>query len=119
MGKIVLENINLLGFHGCMEEEAKVGTSFRIDLEVDTDLSKAAITDDLQDAMNYVHLNRIVKDEMAIRSKLIEHVAQRIIRRIRKELPVVRCIKVKVCKLSPPLGGDVGKVCVIMKDGDG
>ncbi|XOD69059.1 MAG: dihydroneopterin aldolase [Flavobacteriales bacterium AspAUS03] len=119
MGKIFLENISLFGFHGCMKEEAKVGTFFRVDLEVDTDLSKAAMTDELLDVVNYIHLNRIVKEEMAIRSKLLEHVAQRIIRRIRKELPVVHRVKIKVCKLFPPLDGDVGKVCVIMKDGEG
>ncbi|XOD67998.1 MAG: dihydroneopterin aldolase [Flavobacteriales bacterium Tduv] len=114
MGKIILKNVNLFGFHGCMEEEAKVGTSFSVDLEVETELSKAAMTDELSDAVDYVHLHRIVKEEVAIRSKLIEHVAQRIIRRIKKELTAVHRVKVKVCKLSPPLEGDVEKVCVVM-----
>lgn len=115
MGKIILKNVNLFGFHGCMEEETKVGTSFRVDLEVETDLSKAAMTDELSDAVDYTHLHHIVKEEVAIRSKLIEHVTQRIIRRIKKELTPVHRIKLKLCKLSPPLEGNVGKVCVVMK----
>ena len=57
----------------------KIGSDYRVDLEIKTDLRKSAQTDDLADTVDYVHLNKIVVEEMAIRSKLLEHVAQRII----------------------------------------
>jgi hypothetical protein len=39
--------------------------------------------------VDYVLLNRIVVEEMAIRSDLLEHVAHRIITRIFEEIPEV------------------------------
>ena len=116
MGTIKLQNIRTFSFHGCMEEEAKIGSDYRIDLEVKTDLRKSALSDELADTVDYVHLNRIVKEEMAIRSKLLEHVAQRIIKRVFDELPAVARITLAVSKLNPPIGGDVEAVTIIMEE---
>ena len=60
-------------------------------------------------------MNRIVVEEMAIRAKLLEHVAKRIMDRVLKELFMVTQVKVEVTKLNPPIGGDVEGVTIIMK----
>jgi hypothetical protein len=54
-------------------------------------LRKSSQTDELADTVDYVHLNKIVVEEMAIRSKLLEHVAQRIITRCFAEIPSYIC----------------------------
>jgi dihydroneopterin aldolase len=51
---------------------------------------------------------------MAIASKLLEHVAKRIIDRIFSELEMVKKAKVKVAKVNPPLGGDVEDVNITL-----
>ena len=53
---------------------------------------------------------------MAIRSKLLEHVAKRIIDRIFKELSVIQKVIVEVSKLNPPIGGDVESVTIQMEE---
>lgn len=116
MGTIKLQNIRTFSFHGCLLEEAKIGSDYRVDLEVKTDLRKSAQTDELIDTVDYVLLNRIVVEEMAIRSKLLEHVAQRIIERIFREIPSVSRIILAVSKLNPPIGGDVEAVTIIMEE---
>jgi dihydroneopterin aldolase len=78
MGIIQVNNIKLYAFHGCLEEEAKIGSDYRVDVAIKADLKKSAKTDELIDTVDYVHLNHIVKEEMAIRSKLLEEVAQQI-----------------------------------------
>lgn len=115
MGVIKLNTIRAYAFHGCMEEEAKIGSDYVIDVEAHADFSKAAVSDELQDAVDYVHLNRIVVEEMAVRSKLLEHVCQRIIDRILSEIPAVYEVCVGVSKVNPPIGGDVASVTVEMK----
>ena len=114
MGIIQVNNIKLYAFHGCLEEEAKIGSDYRVDVEVKADLKKSAKTDELSDTVDYVHLNHIVKEEMAIRSKLLEEVAQRILDRFFKELRMIRKAKISVAKINPPIGGNVQEVLIIL-----
>jgi dihydroneopterin aldolase len=115
MGIIKLNNVRTFSYHGCLVEESKIGSDYRVDLEVKTNLKKSAETDDLTDTVDYVHLNKIVKEEMAIRSKLLEHVAKRIIDRVFDEIKTVKKIVVNVAKLNPPIGGDVESVEIEMR----
>ena len=115
MGKIILKNIRTYSYHGCLIEESKIGSDYSIDLEIATDLHKSSLTDNLADTVDYVHLNNIIKEEMAIRSELLEHVAKRILDRIFKETPTVTKAKVYVSKLNPPIGGDVEAVTIVLK----
>ena len=116
MGTIKLQNIRTFSFHGCLKEEAKIGSDYRVDLEIKTDLRKSSQTDELKDTVDYVLLNTIVEEEMSIRSKLLEHVANRIITRIFKEIPSVSRIVLAVSKLNPPIGGDVEAVTIEMEE---
>ena len=116
MGTIKLENIRTFSFHGCLAEEALIGSDYRVDLEIKTDLRKSAQTDELNDTVDYVLLHRIVVEEMAIRSKLLEHVAHRIIARIFNEIPAISRILLAVSKLNPPIGGDVEAVTIEMEE---
>lgn len=112
MGIIKLKNIKVFAYHGCLEEEGKIGSDYRVDLKVKGDLSRAARTDELRDTMDYVHLNKIVKEEMAVRAKLLETVAERILNRILEEVWIVQKVKVKVSKINPPIGGNVQMVTI-------
>lgn len=116
MGNIKLKNIRTFSYHGCLEEESKIGSDYAVDLEIKTDLRKSSLSDALQDTVDYVLLNHIVKSEMAVRSNLLEHVAHRIITRIFKEIPEVSRIVLAVSKLNPPIGGDVESVTIQMEE---
>ena len=116
MGIIKLKNIRTYAYLGCLKEERKIGSDYTVNLEVKTDLRKSSISDDLKDTVDYVLLNRIVVEEMAIRSDLLEHVAHRIITRIFEEIPEVSRIIVAVSKLNPPIGGDVEAVTIEMEE---
>lgn len=116
MGTIKLQNIRTFSFHGCLEEEARIGSDYRVDLEIKTDMRKSMETDNLADTVDYVHLNRIVTEEMGIRSKLLEHVGHRIIRRVFGELPAISRVMLQVSKLNPPIGGDVEAVTIQIEE---
>ena len=115
MNRIEVNGIKLYAYHGCLKEEGAIGGHYVVDVTVDTDFSVAAETDDLLKTVDYVDVNRIVKEEMAIRSKLIEHVGRRIIERI-KSLNNVESVLVKVTKISPPINGDVNNVAILIKE---
>lgn len=115
---IEVNNIKLYCFHGCLEEEAKIGGHYSVDVHVRTDFSAAAAEDDLSKTVDYVAINALVKEEMMIRSKLIEAVGQRIVNRIKALNMKVDAIRVKVIKHCPPINGDVENVAIILEDGD-
>lgn len=114
MHSIKLENIRVYAYHGCLDEEAAIGSDYRVDLEVVANLSKSAVTDDLNDTVDYVSLNQIVVDEMATRSKLLEQVAQRILNKVLTTELLVTQATVLVSKINPPIGGDVQQVTISM-----
>ena len=116
MGTIRLQNIRTFSFHGCLNEEASIGSDYRIDLEVKCNLKQSSQSDELKDTVDYVYLNKIVVEEMAIRSKLLEHVGHRVISRIFTEIPSVSRILLAVSKLNPPIGGDVEAVTIEMEE---
>ncbi|HEX8563975.1 MAG TPA: dihydroneopterin aldolase [Flavobacterium sp.] len=116
MGIIRLKNIRTYSYHGCLVEESKIGSDYSVDLEVKTDLRKSCLSDKLEDTVDYVFLNRVVVEEMSIRSNLLEHVAQRIISRVFNEVASVSRITLAVSKLNPPIGGDVEAVTIVMEE---
>ena len=116
MGAIKVTNIKIFTNHGCLEEEAKIGSEYRVDIEVKGNLTLSAETDELSDTIDYVHLNKIAKEEMNKRSKLLEQVAQRMLDRIFDEIPLVDEAEISVSKINPPIGGNVGEVTIVLSE---
>jgi len=116
MGIIKVENIRVFAHHGCLREETKIGSDYRVDLEVKADLQPSAESDKLNETVDYVLLNRIVKEEMQVPTYLLETVAKRILTRVLKEEALVKKVTVWVSKLNPPIGGDVERVTIKMAE---
>lgn len=116
MGIIKVENIRIFAHHGCLKEETKIGSDYRVDLEVKANLQTSAKSDDLFDTVDYVFLNKVVREEMSVPSKLLETVARRILDRIFKEDKLVQKASVSISKINPPIGGDVENVTIKMTD---
>ena len=116
MGIIKLENIRVFSYHGCLKEETKIGSDYLVDLEVKANLQESAKSDLLSDTVDYVFLNKIVREEMLKPSHLLETVAKRILIRILNEDTSVEKATVWVSKLNPPIGGDVEKVTIKMTE---
>ncbi len=116
MGTIKVENIRVFANHGCLKEETKIGSDYRVDLEIKADLQTSAKSDALQDTVDYVFLNKVIREEMSQPSYLLETVAKRILNRIFKEDTMVSKATVWVSKINPPIGGDVEMVTIKMSD---
>jgi len=115
MGIIEIEGMKFYAYHGHFEAEQIVGNYFIVDLTLRTQCSKAAESDQLSDAFDYQIAYRIVQEEMQIKSRLLENVAGRILNRFYSEYRTVENVKVKISKLNPPMGGEIGKVSVTLE----
>ncbi len=115
MGKIKVKNIRLFAYHGCLPEETLIGSAYRVDVVVTANLKPSAVSDALQDTVDYVTINKIVREEMAQPRKLLETVAATILDAILNELKLVKKVNVSISKLNPPIGGDVESVTISMQ----
>lgn len=115
MSIISVEGIKLYAYHGCMEEEGKVGSQYQVDIRIEADVEQACMTDSLADTVDYVKVYEIVRDQMAIRSKLIEHVAKRILDHLHAEMKMIKSAEVSLYKLDPPIHGNVERVGITLK----
>jgi dihydroneopterin aldolase len=114
MGIITVSGIKLHGRHGCLPEEEKVGGEYVVDVTIQADFASAEKSDHLRETIDYCIVYDLVKQEMAIPSKLIEHVCRRILDRLHHKFPEA-LFEVKVTKLRPPMNGDVESVSVLLK----
>ena len=110
MSKITIENMEFYAYHGHFEEEQKIGTWFSLDLIMDVDTSKAELSDELEDTVDYSAVYQVVKEQMMIPSKLLENVGRRILNTIKERFPEVKDAQLKVRKMNPPLGGKMSFV---------
>ena len=75
---IELKEIKIHAYHGVDKQERVVGNDYLVRVQVKFDISKAAISDSVEDTINYAELYDLVKYEMGIPSNLLENVAFRI-----------------------------------------
>lgn len=114
---IELEEMEFYAYHGCFEEEQRVGNRFIVNISMEIECSRAAESDNICDALNYVDVYHIVKEEIGIKSHLLENVTKRITNRIRTSFDPQTLISfsVKVSKMAPPVGGQMKCVSLTMK----
>ena len=104
--KIYLRNVRFHAFHGVLPQEGIVGNDYLVNLVLDYDFSSAMKTDDLQGTLNYAEVYQKVREEMAVSSKLLEHVAGRIAQRLFSDFPEIQKLQLSITKVNPPMGAD-------------
>lgn len=105
---IILKDLRFFAYHGVMEQEQKTGDYFICNLRLNFDYSSALRSDNIRETLDYGSVFEVVKREMAISSKLMEHVAGRICDALFSEFPGIQEIEISVLKENPPIGADCG-----------
>lgn len=106
--KITLKNMRFYAYHGFYEVEQKVGGWYSVDVVAEPANEWSGCDDDLANTVNYETIYNIVRKEMSIKSRLIEHVAVRILRKLETAIADT-AFTVRVHKHNPPLGGEVSE----------
>ncbi len=119
MVKIELEGMKFYAYHGVLEQEQIVGNNFEVTLKLVADIGDSVFSDNINDTINYAEVYEIVQEEMRIKSKLLEHLAGRISRRILREYPQIKEVSVKVSKLTPPFHCELKSVSIELTEKQG
>jgi len=117
MARIAINGMRFYAHHGCFGQERTIGTHFLVDLQFETDTSRAEVSDNIEDTVNYLEVYQVVKREMEKPSNLLEHVARRVGDAVLSEFPDTKNVVVKISKLNPPLGGQMTSVSVELTAG--
>jgi len=107
MQTLALEGMRFYAYHGFYKKERKTGGEYQIDLYLRANFDLAIRKDKLKGTINYETAYNICAEEMAISSKLIEHVAGRISQRLEKELPTLAWYRLRISKVAPPIKGPI------------
>lgn len=101
-----MKGLRIFAHHGVLQQERAVGAYFILDLRIQTDFSRALASDNLAGTISYAEVFQLVKAEMTIPSRLLEHVAGRICRAIFDRFPEAAAIHLELLKENPPMGAD-------------
>lgn len=109
---IRINNMQFRAYHGCLESEQRDGNWFRVDLAYDYDMRRAARTDKLEDAIDYSEIYAVIREQMGIPAKLLEHLASRMLGAITDRFPKIEYAELTVTKFNPPIDGKVESTSV-------
>ena len=112
---ILLTGMRFYAYHGCFEEEQKIGTHFIVDVGLTYEAEAAVAGDEVEKSVNYQLVYKTIQKVMNEPRHLIETVADRIVHEIKSDFPQVQHVMVKLCKLNPPLDGKTEYVAVQME----
>ncbi len=105
--------MEFFAFHGHYPQEKTSGNKFLVDLTLYANTSKAELSDDLSDAINYQVAYAIIRDVFKnTKSNLLEKIASDVLTDIFNEFSELQEAKIKIKKINPPMGGQIGAVGV-------
>lgn len=112
---IELEGIHIYAHHGVMPQEREVGAWFVVDIRLTMNDSTCTENDDITGTVSYADVYSIICNEMEKPSNLLEHVCKRISDSIYSAFAQVESIEIRLCKETPPMGGDRLKAAVSLR----
>ena len=101
---ITLDSLRFYAYHGAEPQEAIVGAWYTVRISIKTDVTVAILSDNLDGTISYALVADVIKDQMQVRSALLEHVAGRIAQTLLTEFPTLTSVTVTVRKEHPPIG---------------
>jgi dihydroneopterin aldolase len=116
MHYIELNEMQFFSYHGVLKQERIVGNSYRINLKLTLDLSKAIESDQIENTINYAEVYALLKEEMNQPSNLLEHAAGRMVCRLKQTFPQIQQVELRLAKNNPPMGGDIKEAAVTIID---
>ena len=95
-----------------MQQEREIGAWFTIDIRLELNDFSCAENDMIDGTVSYADVYEILRKEMQQPSDLLEHVCNRISKRLYEEFKQITAIRITLSKDTPPMGGDRLKAAV-------
>lgn len=108
MGEIIVKGLKIFAYHGVNPEEKEAGQYFVLDLVCSVDISKACLTDNVDDTVSYAKIIKTAaKAFTSEKFDLIERAAYVTAESVLKEFNAVEEITVTLKKPDAPVKADI------------
>ncbi|CAB4805939.1 MAG: dihydroneopterin aldolase [Actinobacteria bacterium] len=110
---IRITGIKGFGYHGVFDSERANGQDFYVDVDLEVDLTRASVSDDVKDTINYAEVTDLVVEEITTNPvSLIEKLAGRIAERIKVTFAQASRVTITVHKPQAPVDAEVKDISV-------
>ena len=110
---IRITGIKGFGYHGVFDSERANGQDFYVDVDLEVDLTRASVSDDVKDTINYAEVTDLVVEEIMTNPvSLIEKLAGRIAERIKVAFAQASRVTITVHKPQAPVDAEVKDISV-------
>ena len=104
MDHIQIKELEVFANHGVLKQENELGQKFVVSVDLTVDTSKAAESDDIEDAVNYVEVAELIHSETKRNTfQLIEHLAGHLAEQILLTFPLVKSLSLRIDKPWAPI----------------
>jgi 7,8-dihydroneopterin aldolase/epimerase/oxygenase len=107
--------MEFFAYHGYYDEEQKIGNRYTVNVIIETNFMRAAQEDLLEGTINYGEIYEIIKEEMQVSARLLEHLAYKMLNQIFETYPTASKIDLSIRKHNPPIGGVCEYSNVVLK----
>ncbi len=99
MDAIIIEGLKVDTVVGCFNWERQIIQPLMLDLTIHNDLSQAALSDELEDTLNYAQICELAAQVIQeAQPKLIEHAAQLVLECLFSTFPSIESITITIRK---------------------
>lgn len=114
LSKLSILELRVFGYHGCMDEESVVGTQFTVNAHIWYNIADAALSDQLEHAIDYGAISELITKEVKQRNQLIETVAMRVLNKIKAYNSIIEKVELELIKHAPPINANVRSVAITL-----
>lgn len=114
---IYLRDLRFYAYHGVGVQETLIGNEFVVNLRMEVDMRQAMATDEVNHTVSYADVHVAIADEMRTSSRLLEHVAGRVVNRLFSDFEAIQSVALELGKRNPPMGADIAEAGVTIEAG--
>jgi len=110
-----IQDLAIHAFVGLYDEEKRNGNNFLVNVTYWAPYEKAAFSDQLEHAVNYGEICRLIESVFQTKCGMVEQIAHLTVTTIKENFPQIEDLSVTITKLDPPVTQQVRGISITVK----
>jgi dihydroneopterin aldolase len=110
-----IQDLAIHAFIGLYDEEKRNGNDFLVNVTYWAPYKKASLSDQLEDAVNYGEICRLIESVFQKKCSMVEQIAHLTVTTLKEYFPEIQDLSVTITKLNPPVAQQVRGISITIK----